>query len=160
MNIHAPLKKLSKKERKFQKKPWVTKGIHGLLKVSRTQLIRRIDSLKISSVTTKIIQYLHNQYKSYRNNLSTLIKQVKKHYYNTYFKNNMKNIKSTWKEIKSIIPLETRETESPKIIFNGKGQFLTNPMDIVNSLNSFFFLLHQTSNIISELKPQESTVFL
>ena len=59
----------------------------------------------------------------------------------------MKNIKSTWKEIKSIIPLKTRETESPKIIFNGKGQFLTNPMDIVNSLNNVFFCCtkHPTS---------------
>ena len=51
--IQAPLRKLSKNERKFQK-------VHGLPKLSRIQLIRRIDFLKyISNLITKKINSLY-----------------------------------------------------------------------------------------------------
>ena len=32
INSHAPLKKLNKKQRKFQQKPWITKGIQNYIK--------------------------------------------------------------------------------------------------------------------------------
>ena len=40
-------------------------------------------------------QSLHNQYKFYRNNLSTLMKQSKRQYCSNYFKNIIKNMKKT-----------------------------------------------------------------
>ena len=43
---------------------------------------------------------LHQEYKTYRNSLSTLLKQTKKCYYNNYFRHNINNIKNTWKGIK------------------------------------------------------------
>ena len=69
--------------------------------------------------------------------MSTLLKQSKKSYYNNYFRNN-NNIKNTWKRIKSIISLNNKESESPKIILNNKDEFLTNPNDIANQFNNFF----------------------
>ena len=42
----------------------------------------------------------HDEYKQYRNCLSTLIKESKQRYFNNYFQNNVKNIKNTWKRIK------------------------------------------------------------
>ena len=81
---------------------------------------------------------LHKEYKTYRNSLSTLLKQSKKCYYNNYFRNNINNIKNIWKGIKSIISLNTKESESPKIILNNKGEFLTNTNDIANQFNIFF----------------------
>ena len=77
-----------------------------------------------------------DKYKTYRNSLSTLLKQSKK--YHNYFRNNINNIKKTWKGIKSIISLNTKEYESPKTILNNKGEYLTNPNDITNQLNNFF----------------------
>ena len=38
----------------------------------------------------------------------------------------------------STISLYTRESESPKIIPNNMGEFLTNPNDIANQFNNFF----------------------
>ena len=81
------------------------------------QLERKIGSLK-SSLNVVIVNIFHQEYKTYRNSLSTLLKQIKKSYYNYYFRNNINNIKSTWKGIKSIISLNTKESESPKIILN------------------------------------------
>ena len=49
---------------------------------------------KFTRSTNSIIkEKLHNDYKSYRNMISTLLKQSKKNYYDKYFKdiNNMKN---------------------------------------------------------------------
>ena len=61
---------------------------------------------------------LYNGYKAYRNNLSTLMKQSKKHFYGNYSKSNINSVKNTWKGIKLIIFLKTRESDSPKTIFN------------------------------------------
>jgi hypothetical protein len=45
----------------------------------------------------------HDKYKYYRNRISTLIRNSKKHYYCTYFENNLNNIKKTWTGINSLI---------------------------------------------------------
>ena len=50
----------------------------------------------------------HQEYKTYRNSLSTLLNQSKKSYYNNYFRNNVNNIKSTWEGSKSIVSLNTK----------------------------------------------------
>ena len=44
----------------------------------------------------------HQEYKKNRNSLSTLLRQNKKHYCNNYFKNNINNIKNTWKGIENL----------------------------------------------------------
>ena len=93
----------------------------------------------------------HQEYKTYRNSLSTFLKQSEKSYYNNYFRNNINNIKNTWKEIKSIISLKTKESQSPKIILNNKSEFLINPNDIANQFNKFFCFVAPT--IQSNIKP-------
>ena len=66
------------------------------------------------------------------------MKQSKKRYYSNYFKNNMKDMKNTWKGIKPIISLKAKESESPKAILNNKDEVLTNPIDIASSMNNYF----------------------
>ena len=68
-----------------------------------------------------------------------------------YFRNNINNIKNTCKGIKSIISLNTKEYESPKIILNNNGEFLTNPNDIANQFNNSFCSVAPT--IQSNTKP-------
>ena len=38
-----------------------------------------------------------------------------------------------------MISSKTKESKSPKIILNNKGEFLTNPNDIANQFNCFFY---------------------
>ena len=66
------------------------------------------------------------------------MKQSKKQYSN-YFKNNIENMKNTWKGIKFIILIKTSESGSPETTVNSNGKFLTNPIDIANSLITFLF---------------------
>ena len=97
INSHAPLKKLNKKQRKFQQKPWITKGIQNAIE-QKNRLLKKY--IKSGDCNKNIF---HQEYKTYRNSLSTLLKQSKKSYYNNYFRNNINNIKNTWKGMKSII---------------------------------------------------------
>ena len=69
INCHAPLKKLNKKQGKFQQKPWITKVIQNAIEPKNRLFKKRtkcVDSNK---------NILHQEYKTYRNSLSTLLKQ-------------------------------------------------------------------------------------
>ena len=65
-----------------------------------------------------------------------MIKQSKKNYYNSYFRNNVISIKNTRKGIKSIISLNIKESEYPKIVLNIKSELLTKSNDISNQFNN------------------------
>ena len=83
----------------------------------------------IKSTNSIIREKLHNDYKSYRNVISTLLKQSKKKYYDKYFKDNINNMKNTRKGIRSIISLQKRTNDSPKII-SLKDHTVTDPRTI------------------------------
>ena len=78
---------------------------HGLQKESKSQLKRKIAkivSLKstVNMIIKRIKRFLHQGYKTYRNILSTLLKQSEKRYHNGYFKKIISIIVNTWKGIK------------------------------------------------------------
>ena len=50
----------------------------------------------------------------------------------------MKNIKNTWKGIKSIISSKAKDAESPKIIKTKHGETITDTKLIADNLNNFF----------------------
>ena len=86
-NKHAPFKKLSKRKCRQFAKPWITKGL-------------------LTSICKKNKLYLTGQqdeYKCYRNKLTTLIRLSKRNYYHHYFETNVNNMKQTWKGINSLI---------------------------------------------------------
>ena len=77
------------------------------------------------------------QYKTYRNLLSTLVKQSKQIYYTKYFKNNWNNIKNTWKGIKIIISIKNITTTVPHSIeFNNRT--ISDPTATSNIFNNYF----------------------
>ena len=137
-------KKLNKK-RNFKQKPWITKEIKNAIEKKN-----RLFKMYIKCVSSNK-NILHQEYKTYRNSLSTLLKQRRKFYYNNYFRNNIYNIKDTWKGVKSIISSNTKESGYPKIIINNKGEYLTNPNDIANQFNNFFCSIAPT--LQSNIKP-------
>ena len=71
--IHAPLKKLSKKELKFLTKPWITQGLQNSIKRKNN-----IYSKFVKCKNPKLKEFYHNNYKTCRNLLSTLLKRQKK----------------------------------------------------------------------------------
>ena len=129
---HAPLRKAKKRDLKFQSKPWITSGLQKSIAI-KNKLFDKF----IKSTNPIIKEKLHNDYKSYRNMISTLLKQRKKNYYDKYFKDNINNMKNTWKGIRSIISLQKTTNDSPTII-SLEGHTVTDPRTIANTFNSFF----------------------
>ena len=129
---HAPLRKSRKRERKFQSEPWISSGLQRSIAI-KNQLFGKF----IKSTNSIIKEKLHNDYKSYRNMISTLLKQSKKNYYDKYFKDNINNMKNTWKGIRSIISLQKTSNDSPKII-SLEDHTVTDPRTIANTFNNFF----------------------
>ena len=140
INSHAPLKQLNKKQRKFQQKPWITKGIQNVIE-------------KKNRLFKKCIKWddYNQEFKAYTNSLSTLLKQSKKSYYNNYFRNNINNIKNNQKGIKSKNVLNTKESEPSKIILNNKGDFFTNQNGISYQFNNIFCFVVPT--VQSNIRP-------
>ena len=129
---HAPLRKTIKQELKFQSKPSINSGLQ-----KPTVIKNKLFGKFIKSANSIIKEKLHNDYKKYRNMILTLIKQNKKDYYDKYFKDNINNMKNTWKGIRSIISLQKTTNHSPQII-SPEGHTVTDPRAIANTFDSLF----------------------
>ena len=133
LNVMAPTKLLSRKEIGIVASPWLTKGI---LKSMDTR-----DNLYKSFVTevrpdTK--EYLHKQYKSYRNLLLTLQRVSKKNYYAEYFSGNAENVRKTCSGIKEIINVSKSSIPTSPVSINYNNTPLSTEKDIANTMNEFF----------------------
>ena len=91
IDIHIPLKQLSKKDSKLKTKPWITSAIRTSIKI-RNNLYKKFLKTKSS--------YYQTKFKVYRNKLNHLIKISKRIYYNNYFSIHLNDGKRIWKGIK------------------------------------------------------------
>ena len=73
------------------------------------------------------------------------MKKSKQAYYNKYFERNWKNIKKTWKEIKSLISLKAVASHVPTVLSLDNGDTITNPSDIANTFNNYFASIAETT---------------
>ena len=90
IDIHIPLKQLSKKESKLKTKPWITSAIRTSIKI-KDKLYKKFLKTKSS--------YYQTKFKVYRNKLNHLIKISKRNYYNDYFSIHLNDGKRIWKGI-------------------------------------------------------------
>ena len=79
INSHLPLKPFTRKESKFQTKPWITRGLKVSI-INKNRLHRHY--LKTRTC------YSHTKFKCYRNKLNHVLKLSKSNYYKEYFMTN------------------------------------------------------------------------
>ena len=91
---HAPVRKASRQKKKQLEKPWVSKAILASIK--------RIHKL-FKTYFWSTDPHKQQEYKTYSNKLSKIIKAARKCYLAKQFELNRNNIKSTWKLIRSLI---------------------------------------------------------
>ena len=132
LDEHGPLKRVNKYKLKFKSKPWITPAIQKSISV-KNNLLKRF----INSKDPQVKDIFHEQYKDYRNMLSTLLKKSKIGYHNQYFEANMNNIKNTWKGIKSILTIKNTSSDFPKCL-SSNGSTFTNQVEISNIFNNYF----------------------
>ena len=96
LNIHAPLRKQSRKETKLKNKPWLSKGI--LISIQQKNLLYK-RALKLNDSNTWA------QYKVYRNKLTHIKEYAKRLYIKNLVNDNKHDTSSLWKIIHKIIHL-------------------------------------------------------
>ena len=133
LDTYPPLKRINKYKMKFKCKPWITLGLQKSISV-KNKLLKNF----INKKDPVLKEEFHTNYKIYRNLLSTLMKKSKQAYYDKYFEKNWKNIKNTWKGIKSLVSLKTVASNIPIVLSLGHSDTVTNPCDIANTFNNYF----------------------
>ena len=132
LELHAPTKTASKKYLKQRKKPWITKGI--LRSIQKRNIIFR-EFKKCKSVERK--KNLQAKYKTYRNQISLLLRTSKNMHLKAYFEANKKNSRKIWQGIRGLLSLKNNLNSSPNCIVSD-GITLTDPTRIANCFNNFF----------------------
>ena len=99
-----PLQKLSKRDSKFEAKPWITKGIKVSI-AKKNKLYR--DYLRFKN------DYFLSKFRYHRNKLKYLLLITKKQYYTNFFINHNNDIKNTWRGIKQIINIKRTSYNTP-----------------------------------------------
>ena len=92
---HAPLKKISVKERKRRAEPWITKGIITSIN-NKNKTYRKYCRAKNEIRRNE----LQNLFKKYRNSINKIIKVSKAKHYHQFFNINKVNLLKVWEGIK------------------------------------------------------------
>ena len=104
LDTHGPFKKLNRKELKFLTKSWITQGLQSSI-ISKNKIYSKFMKCK-----NKIMkEFHHNNYKNCRNLLSTLLERAKEKYFTNFFMQNIKDVKNTWKGIKTLVSMKQKE---------------------------------------------------
>ena len=130
LNIHAPLRKQSRKETKLKNKPWLSKGI--LISIQQKNLLyKRALKLYDSSQWA--------QYKVYRNKLTHIKEYAKRLYIKNLVNENKHDTSSLWKILNKIIHLKNvKKNNIPNKMYASKSESAQGPQAISNLFNKYF----------------------
>ena len=131
VNSHVPLKKISKKQIKREKKPWVTKGIIRSMSL-RDKFLKKYINAKDPENKARH----HTKYKIYRNSITNLLRISKNLHYKTFFNLNHNDSKKTWEGINEVI--NKRKKTQPNIVLQKGKEKIIDPENIANEFNVFF----------------------
>ena len=98
---HVPLKKISKRQQKIKRKPYINSEILNCIITKNTLLKAHIKAKTPQS---------EKNYKKIRNKLNHMIDKAKKMYYCNLFKTAQLDSKTLWKNIDKIISSRTQNT--------------------------------------------------
>ena len=132
LDKYAPLEHLTKKQMKTNCRPWITKGI-----VTSIRKKYKIQSkfLKAKDQTRK--KALNQEYKTYKNLLTNIIKKSKENYCKQYFKDNKNNLIKVWKGIKEIILI--KKTNKPHLnCLKIREEYSTDSEKMAKYFNKYF----------------------
>ena len=149
LNSHAPLRPLSRRERKLNEKSWITKGILKSIK-TKNKLFK---SCYKCSEANKI-----ELYKKYRNKLTHVKSFAKSQYYNKLLTENLSNPKKTWEVLGQIIEGRSKSRNKLPTSLKINGQICeTDSDEFLNQMCEYFAnvgsnLSKRNKSDISELK--------
>ena len=128
VNLHIPVKELSKREVKIKSEPWITFGIRVSIQV-KNKLFKKF--LRTKS------PYYHAKFKHYRNILNHILRISRKQYYNEYFSININDSKRVWNKIKQKVCLKSKSKQILTKIVKDNHEII-DMKNIPNTFNKYF----------------------
>ena len=130
---HAPLQKATRRIKRLQKKPWLTKTI---LISTKTKNKLFVESKKHPNDTELCLFY-----KKYRNKLTHIIEKSNLMYYNynTLIAESQHNSKKVWEIINDIVNFRQKQNRTIfEYVTDDQNLTYTDAHDISNALNNYF----------------------
>ena len=131
LDKHAPLKKISKKERKREQKPWITLGLIKSISKKRS-LFKQLKKLKLKN---KNADEIHKLSKYYNDTINKLKIKCKRDYYQNYFNSNASNSKKVWSGINKLL---NRGRKKQSTIFLEENGLISDPLQVANKFNNYY----------------------
>ena len=128
VDIHAPLRKATRKEKRLKLKPWITRGI--------------LKSIAFKNKLFRLSHKVNNQanlmkYKAYHNALNSTIKAAKINHYQNFLTRNKNNARKIWEAINDSTNGKTK-TPAPNKLQKENGGIITDSEEIAEEFNKFF----------------------
>ena len=131
---YMPLRKMTQKEYKRRYKPWITDNILEKIYL-KNKVFRKYMKCKDGQPILK--EQLEREFKSIKNEVTSLTRQSKKSYYNQYFTENKEHLQKVWKGIKEIINIKSKNYSQPTCIIEN-NKTITDSKEIANSFNKYY----------------------
>ena len=135
LNYHldemAPFKKVTLKEYRLMRKPWINNDILNKCK-DRDKLLKEILKEKESSK----INDLREKYVKLRNEITSEKRQSKKDFHNSQFKENSSKSSKIWQSIRKLVNVKSTKSSNIKLMIN--DEIVSDPLTNANTFNSHF----------------------
>ena len=129
INTHAPLKPLSRKQRKLFQRPWETTGILVFIKKKRAMFVSHFLS---DNDNKKLL------FKKYTNK-STKIKALSKtSYFTTELRENQKDTRKMWEILRSVLSASSKRASVALHSIKINGRAVSDQQVISEQFNEFF----------------------
>ena len=146
---HAPIKKISRRQKKLLKKPWITKAL--LVSIKKKHVL-----FKMHYVNGNNSQ--KSYYKQYLNKLTKIKTISKKLYFEKEFHLNRDNPKKTWDIIKTLLPSNSKSCNNTQNLHNIA---FDNLAKLAEQFNEFFSTIgEQLSNKIPTYQANHFQTYL
>ena len=140
-NFYFPLKRLSRKQFKISKKPWITPAILTSIK-HKNKLYDKFLKNRSSD--------LLNNYKKYRNKLTHIKELAKRYYFENLFRNT-KNLSDAWKHINQLLRKSIPKSSLLQTI-KIEGKLISFPPTVCEELNQHFVSIKEKSRAYQNQK--------
>ena len=123
---------MNKKEIALKAKPWINKNTQALMREHDRQFKCYCNDNNPSLRVAK-----HNKYKNAQNAIIFKVKKSKNKHYQIYFQKHLRNVKTTWDGIESIVTLKSKDKTTPNSLMIN-GNVIINKNGIAKIFNDFF----------------------
>ena len=130
LDIHQPMRELSKKEKSIMEKPWLTTGLLKSISTKRA-LFKQFKNDKFKNKQSDV--YL--KYKTHNDCVNKLKKISMKMHYKEYFRKYISNSRKAWIGINTLM---NRHKKTHNTIYLEENGFISDPTKVANKFNDFF----------------------